>query len=302
MTMLHPEVQRASTESVFKKVGVTPYVSRPLPPNDEGRGVPLPENVSDLSLPVRLFQRVSSGVQTVALAGLVILRFGQPIMERVSPSTETLVEQLSGSFYNLADRLNQREIKSVEELNEKDLDMIVDGALLIFGRVGGPGFLSNINSNEMVAGQVSAFEAAYRAGLASKSIKLYREQYYADNPELEGTLSDYDVMIEGIVDCEVQGLSSRDCVSSIRRAIYENRRNIPGMENMREEDIMPEALRSYLSEEPLGGSLSGNAVAENMVWDKRRRLEIKREQARRAERFGRDQRSANANRVARRLR
>jgi hypothetical protein len=209
---------------------------------------------------------------------------------------------LTGNFNNLADRLNKREIKSVEELNEKDLDTIVDGALLVFGRVGGPGFLHSIDSNEMTAAQVSAFEAAYRAGLASKSIILYREQYYANNPDLPKVRDSYVEMSESLEVCERQGLSARDCVGAIRREIFENRRNVPGMENMREEDIMPEALRSYLSEQPLGGSLSGNTVAENTVWDRRRRLEIKREQARRAERLGRDQKFANANRVARRLR
>lgn len=310
--MLNPKTQKESILSVYERAGVRPYVSRPLPPNDEGRGEPLPENVSELSLPVKLLQRLSPGVQAVLLALLVIWRFGQPIMERVSPSTGTLVERLTGSFNNLADRLNQREIKSVEELNEKDLNTIVGGALLVFGRVGGPGFLHSIDSNEMTAAQVSAFEAAYRAGLASKSIILYREQYYAENPDLPKNRDSYVEMIESLEVCEHQGLSARECVGAIRRAIFENRRNVPGMENMREEDIMPEALKSYLSEEPLGGSFSGNAVTENRDRDGRRRLEIKREQARRrleirrdqawrAEILRRDQESAYKHRLLRRL-
>jgi hypothetical protein len=236
-----------------------------------------------------MLQRVPSVVQTAALLGLVIWRFGQPIMERVSPSTATFEKGIMNRGYDLADKLNGGEIQNVEQMDYEEVHLVVGGVLRLFTSKS----FNTIDNDPILVAQIKAFDAAYRNRMASAAIGRYRELYYKNHPEDEdeGRLNYLDSMIQKIQECERRGVSSRECVRGFREAIFES-----GW------DIMPESLERYLSDEPLGGSLSGNAVAENVVWDKRRRIVIKREQARRAGQFGRDQESAYRNRMARRLR
>jgi hypothetical protein len=211
-------------------------------------------------------------------------------MERVSPSTATFEKGVMNRGYDLADKLNGGEIQNVEQMDYEEAHLVVGGVLRLFTSKS----FNTIDGDPMLVTQIKAFDAVYRNRMASAAMVRYRELYYKNHPEDEGNgrLSYLDPMIQKIQECERRGVSSRECVRGFREAIFESGWG----------DIMPESLERYLSGEPLGGSLSGNAVAENVVWDNRRRREIKRGWARRAEQFGIDQESAYRNRTARRLR